>query len=238
MCPADCPFLADRSAFPQLIPAFCRRHEVFLGGKAPLRCPECRGESLNAAAEGLALIDAYTAPDDAIADTKEAYRGLSAAFQRIFTDFVRRTGAQVFLTVGEPRTPAALIDKTLARWQERENQLNSPALQDWHEALETPFGSGQLRATKTLLTNLFMVLDNSEKEMLKNVLSNPQQVEAFLKQFEKQPQDRDLLRNTRALLYDYDKRRQDRREHEQMMRTAEIYRLHQRQRSGRPGRSR
>lgn len=53
-----------------------------------------------------------------------------------------------------------------------------------------------------------MVMDNSEKDMIKNIMINPKQADTFLKQFQKQPQDKDLLKNVRAVVYEADRKRQ------------------------------
>ena len=53
-----------------------------------------------------------------------------------------------------------------------------------------------------------MVMDNSEKDMIKNIMISPKQADTFLKQFQKQPQDKDLLKNVRAVVYEADRRRQ------------------------------
>ena len=53
-----------------------------------------------------------------------------------------------------------------------------------------------------------MVMDNSEKDMIKNIMMNPKQAQTFLKQFQKQPQDKDLLKNVRAVVYEADRKRQ------------------------------
>lgn len=50
------------------------------------------------------------------------------------------------------------------------------------------------------LTNIFQVLDNSEQEMMMIVLANQNLCQQFLKEFQNQPMDKDLLANTRAVL--------------------------------------
>lgn len=51
-----------------------------------------------------------------------------------------------------------------------------------------------------VLTNLFQVLDGSEQEMMMIILSNQDTCQKFLKDFQNQPLDNDLLANTRAVL--------------------------------------
>lgn len=58
------------------------------------------------------------------------------------------------------------------------------------------------RQNKTLLMNLFQVLDNSEKSMMNALFQSPGRLESFLKQFDHQPKDMDLLKDTRRILYE------------------------------------
>ena len=51
-----------------------------------------------------------------------------------------------------------------------------------------------------VLTNVFQVLDCSEQEMMMIVLKNQNLCQKFLKDFQNQPMDKDLLANTRAIL--------------------------------------
>ena len=52
----------------------------------------------------------------------------------------------------------------------------------------------------TVLTNLFQVMDRSEQETMMIVLNNQNLCQKFLKAFQQQPLDNDLLANTRAVL--------------------------------------
>ena len=73
-------------------------------------------------------------------------------------------------------------------------------------------------------------MDKSEKEMLKNILQNVKLVDSFLKTFSKQPHDKDLLRNVRAVVYEYDKK------HREMEKLNEKNRLNRRQEQQRQNR--
>ena len=85
--------------------------------------------------------------------------------------------------------------------------------------------------TKTLLSNLFQVIDGSERSMLLAIMENPKNLESFLKSFGKTPHDKDLLRNFRALLYETHRNLvqhniggrmfQQQMQHEQMARTIQ-----------------
>ena len=210
-CPRGCPFLGMRSFMPNTIPFYCNQYDTFLGG-SPLhtvrRCSDCRGEPNNIVETGLSFIDSYTVDHYRIEETKRAFLKLEHSFQRMFVDLVSRTGVQIVLEPGEEDNPDALSDKILLKRQDMKDKYGSPEAQEFKGILDADGMPLMSRQTKTLLMNLFLVMDNSEKEMMKDILQNPKQIESFLNSFQKQPQDQDLLKNVRALIYDYDRRRQ------------------------------
>ncbi len=224
-CPLNCSFLGVRSFLPDTLPYYCNKYETYLGmdpaGKL-LRCAACRLQKRCFVTEGTGYIQAYTgAKALQIAPTKEVFLTLNQTFQRLFCDLISKTGAQIVLSNGGRNgTQEALVDAILSSWKEFSDKAGSPEMQEFKGILSAaaegfPFFEKQ---TQTLLMNLFQVLNNSEKEMLKSVLQNAHQIESFLKQFSKTPQDNDLLRNTRALLYDYDRREAQRiRQQQQQM---------------------
>ncbi len=219
-CPNDCPFLGMRTFLPDTLPFYCNKYETFLGAVLtgqPARCARCLGVKRDLIQEGLAFISAYTGDKRAVLpETKEAFLHMGETYRRLFVDFIAKTGAQIALVPGEQPSPEALLDQTLLSWREKSDLTGAPEAQAFKAVLDQMAADFPLfaRETQTLLMNLFLVMDASEKEMLKNVLQNARQVESFLDSFAKQPQDRDLLRNMRALLYDYD--RQDKTYQQQL----------------------
>jgi len=220
-CPKECPFLAERTFIPDTIPAYCNRYETFLGA-CPLarikRCSHCRGVAESVAEVGVSLIEAYTVERRLIDETKQAFQKLNIAFQKMFVSLVSKTGIQLVLSDDDPKTPEALTDKLLMSWKKAKDKIGSPELKEFKSLLSAEGMPLMERQTQTLLMNLFMVLDVSEQEMLKNILSNPHLAETFLDGFTKQPQDHDLLKNVRALVYDYDRRKEYHLERMQQMR--------------------
>jgi len=210
-CPKDCPFLCSRSFMPNTIPFYCDQYESFLGavaGQQVRRHFKCRGILLNMVEEGLALIDAYTVDHYRIEETKRAFLKLNHGFQKMFVDLVSRTGVQIVMDEADHENPDVFTDKIIKARQEMKDKYGSPEAQGFKDMLDAEGMPLMTRQTKTLLMNLFLVMDRSEKEMVKNILQNKNQVEAFLENFKKQPQDNDLLKNVRALVYDYDRKNQ------------------------------
>ena len=210
-CPKDCPFLCSRSFMPDTIPFYCDQYESFLGavaGQKVKRHFKCRGVLLNMVEEGLALIDAYTVDHYRIEETKRAFLKLNHGFQKMFVDLVFRTGVQIVMDATDHENPDVFMDKIIKARQDMKDKYGSPEAQGFKDMLDAEGMPLMTRQTKTLLMNLFLVMDKSEKEMVKHILQNKNQVESFLESFKRQPQDNDLLKNVRALVYDYDRKNQ------------------------------
>ena len=210
-CPKGCPFLCSRSFMPDTIPFYCDQYESFLGvtpGQQVKRHFKCRGALLNLVEEGLSLIDAYTVDHYRIEETKRAFLKLNHGFQKMFVDLVLRVGVQIVMDVADNENPDVFMDKIIKARQEMKDKYGSPEAQGFKDMLDAEGMPLMTRQTKTLLMNLFLVMDKSEKEMMKNILQNKNQVESFLENFKKQPQDNDLLKNVRALVYEYDRKNQ------------------------------
>ena len=210
-CPKDCPFLASRSFLPQTLPFYCNKYDTFLGAdlrQNPRRHFACRGVLQNIVEDGLAFIDSYRVDHYRIEETKNAFLKLNHGFQKMFVDLVSKSGVQIILEAGDHENPDVLSDKILKARQEVKDKYGSPEAQGFKDMLDADGMPLMTRQTKTLLMNLFLVMDKSEKEMLKNILQNKNQIESFLESFQRQPQDNDLLKNVRALVYEYDRKNQ------------------------------
>ncbi|MBR6411915.1 MAG: hypothetical protein IKS41_01990 [Alphaproteobacteria bacterium] len=210
-CPKDCPFLASRSFLPQTLPFYCNKYDTFLGANMrqnPRRHFACCGILQNIVEDGLSFIDSYTVDHYRIEETKNAFLKLNHGFQKMFVDLVSKSGVQIVLDASDHENPDVFADKILKARQEVKDKYGSPEAQEFKGMLDAEGMPLLSRQTKTLLMNLFMVMDKSEKEMVKNILQNKNQVEAFLESFQKQPQDNDLLKNVRALVYEYDRKNQ------------------------------
>lgn len=210
-CPKECPFLSERGFLPGFLPYYCDKYEQFLGAdpkKKTLRCAPCRRQLVNIVQTGLSYIEAYTSPMISIEETKAAFLEINKAFQSMFVEVIKKTGQEIAIRWGDPATPAFLSDEILKAWQEAQELAGSQELKDFKAALssvECSACSGLLtKQTQNLLSNLFQVLDKSEREILKHALNNTEKVDAFMEHFHKLPHDNSLLKNFRALLYEYE----------------------------------
>jgi len=233
-CPSDCPFLAGRHFMPDVLPYYCNKFEEFLGAVADtpiLRTLQCRLMPEDIVTHGLNLIDAYTLTHLSIPDTKQAFLAMPAPMQQMFVEVVKKTGRQIGIAYGTPMSPDVLMSETLKAFRQAKEWAGSPELKEFKNILGdlTGFAPDLLtRETQNLLTNLFQVLDNSERAMLKGLLSNQSSAEAFLEQFKSIPKDMSLLKNFRHALYEHDdKEKQRRLEQERRLQMERINRAKQ-----------
>lgn len=207
-CPRECPFLGMRTFMPQTLPFYCNKYETFLGAdqaQRVCRCAQCRGVDQSITETGLSLIASYMTDHFTIEETKRVFLQLDPRFQKMFVDLVAQTGVQIILGSDDDKKPETLEDKILLARQDWKNRIGSPQAQEFKGLLDADGMPLMSRQTKTLLMNLFLVMDASEKEMMKNIMLNPKQADSFLNTFKRQPQDQDLLKNVRAVVYEYDR---------------------------------
>ena len=225
-CPQKCPFLGMRTFMPNTLPFYCEQYDTFLGANFSqkiVRCAKCRGIKQNITETGLSFIDSYITDHFTIEETKQAFLKLDHGFQKMFVDLVSKTGVQIILGTDSDGNKETFEEAILKNRKEQKDKIGSPEVRSFKNLFDTEGFPLITRQTKTLLMHLFLVMDKSEKEMMKNILQNVKLVDSFLKTFSKQPHDQDLLRNVRAVVYEYDKK------HREMERQNEKIRLNQRQ---------
>ena len=150
--------------------------------------------------QGLELLEACTC---AFAELKKAFLDMPSVQQKNFVAILSQTGIQLKPGVYDRISAFWLMRQAQHGWLLAKKREEDPEVQDFIKLLDVVGGDSPLDGmTKTLLSNLFQVLDASEQTMLIAVLENPMNLKSFLKQFEKTPHDQDLLKNFRALLYD------------------------------------
>ncbi|MBP5343626.1 MAG: hypothetical protein J6Y85_00910 [Alphaproteobacteria bacterium] len=206
-CPSNCPFLANRLFLPESLPFFCEKFEVYLGvdgANKVQRCSACLGVAQNVIQTGLSLLDAQLVPRTTISQLKKAFLDMPPAQQKNFVAILSQSGIQLKPNPYEKVTAFWLMRQAQHAWALYKKREESPEVQDFIKLLDVIGGDSPLDGmTKTLLSNIFQVLDGSEQAMLIAVLENPMNMKAFLKQLDKTPHDQDLLKNFRATLYEY-----------------------------------
>lgn len=208
LCPTSCPYLAVRSFLPNTLPFCCTKYNVFLGmtpAKRVSKCDLCMGRTPDVVKTGLSLLDAQSSRTS---DLKQAFLQMKPSDQRFVVDILSKKGFRLRFIPLKRITPVSLLTSVLLLHQENQRSQHSTETQNFVQLLNLvgddtdPPMDG---ITRTLLTNLFQVVDASEKGMLLAILENPARLKNFLNQFSSLPQDQNLLRNFRSLLYEADR---------------------------------
>ncbi|MBE6446034.1 MAG: hypothetical protein E7021_01315 [Alphaproteobacteria bacterium] len=211
LCPTNCPYLAVRSFLPNTMPFYCTRYENFLGmntAKRVQKCALCQGHQQDIIQTGLSLLDAQPSR---IADLKQAFLQMKPADQRFLVDVLLKDGFQLHFTPLKKITSVILLTELLRLRHESRQKHTSAETQNFIKLLSIigDTGTPMDNTTRTLLSNLFQVIDASEKAMLLSILENPANLKSFLNSFSKIPQDQSMLKNFRALLYDVNRQMQN-----------------------------
>ena len=188
------------------MPFYCEKYGIYLGmdsAKKVLRCSACDGKKHNIEEIGLALLEGQMLPQGLINQMKQAFLLMPISSQKVFVSILEQTGAQLYPEKEEKLTPFTLMHiAQRARLNVRRRE-EAPEVQEFIKLLDVVGGDSPLDGmTKNLLSNLFQVLDGSERSMLLSIMENPKNLESFLKSLGKTPHDKDLLKNFRAILYD------------------------------------
>lgn len=206
LCPINCPFLVSRSFLPKTMPFYCEKYATFLGmniAKKVLRCSACTGRKQDFLQVGLSLLDAQMLPQGLINQMKKVFLLMPPATQKNFVSILEQIGCQLFPENDEAITPFTLMHMAQRSKLVAKRRLENPEVQEFIKLLDVVGGDSPLDGrTKNILSNLFQVIDGSERSMLLSIIENPKNLESFLKSFAKTPHDKDLLRNFRALLYE------------------------------------
>ncbi len=208
-CPPDCPFLSPRSFLPNTLPFYCDKYETYLTAdeKHTNRCARCLGVSRTVAQAGLKLIQDI-APNNPTLPT--AFNNLSKTTQKMFVDLLTKTGLKIIASDENIKNADMLLDKIVMTYNKHIQHTGSPEYKKFNALLDKISKDESTLLTKqnqTLLANLFMVLDNSEKSMMNAIFKSPGRLQSFLKQFDHQPKDSNLLKDTRRILYEENEKR-------------------------------
>ncbi len=206
LCSINCPFLASRSFLPKTMPFYCEKYATFLGmntAKKVLRCSACTGQRQDPLQIGLSLLEAQMLPQGIINQMKKVFLMMPVATQKNFVSILEQIGCQLYPESDEALTPFTLMHMAQRAKLNVKRREEAPEVQEFIKLLDVVGGDSPLDGkTKNILSNLFQVIDGSERSMLLSLMENPKNLESFLKSFGKTPHDKDLLANFRALLYD------------------------------------
>lgn len=222
-CPTNCPFLGIRSFLPESLPFFCEKYNTYLGmtpAKKVTKCPLCLGENITIQQQGLELLETTSAHTS---ELKKAFLEMRPGDQQKLVDILAQSGIQISWENKKLITPVSLLVEVMRLAYDKKKREQSPEVQEFLKLLDVIGADGDPMnpVTKTLLSNLFQVLDNSEKAMLLAALENPARAKAFLDVFSKMPHDQNLLKNFRMLLYDTDKKYQSERQGNRLLATEQ-----------------
>lgn len=77
------------------------------------------------------------------------------------------------------------------------------------------------RDDNALLRNIMAVLDKSERETVATILDSPDLAQSFIKAFERQPKDHELVSNIRAVITEYEEKYVDKQKKQNRSRPEE-----------------
>ena len=200
-CPVNCPFLEIRSYLPNTLPFYCAKYKNYLGmtpTQKVVRCALCQNKPVNVEQSGLELLETVSSHT---ANLKKAFLGLRSGDQQKALAILTQSGIQIKWPHNRPITPINFLAEITRLAYEKKKQEQSAEVQEFLNLLDIigTDDSPMAPATKTLLSNLFQVLDNSEKGMLLAVLENPERTRTFLKALSKIPHDQNLLKHFRMV---------------------------------------
>ena len=207
-CPTNCPFLGIRSYLSETLPFYCEKYNTFLGmtpAKKVLKCPLCQGLAVSVRQQGLELLEAFSGR---VSELKKAFLGMRPTDQQTALNILTQFGFKFQWPTNKAITSVNLLAELMRLAGEKKKREKSPEVQEFIKLLDIIGSEDDPMdpVTKTLLSNLFQVLDNSEKGMLLGILENPMRAKALLDVFSKMPHDQNLLKNFRMLLYDMDEK--------------------------------
>lgn len=215
-CSNKCPYLKKLSQ-PGKLPFFCDLFKCFLATKKEnvMRAELCVGKHFGTKESGYQLISSYQNKSINKQMTKWGFHRLEPALQSQFVSLVHQVGNEIGVEKNMP-FKQRLIEATLIgqiKMANTELETSTPNVPDEFKTkvdkLSDDFPVLLNDANKNLLLNLYAVLDKSEQELLGNILSNPNKVEAFLKAFDDMPKGDNLVKDLRRELSEIEQQMQE-----------------------------
>lgn len=238
-CPEDCPFLKEeKNLKSKKLPYFCGLFGFYLATHEEniLRCEECIGfqkdidkndvdrdednEEKNEIIrnflrdKGLGYISSSTDTSIHKQNTKWGFSHLPMNWQKRFISVAKKMGEMEGVPKGVPLrsvdAPKILLS-SLSTKRITRTALPKEA-QEFNDLLTSKaeqFPNLLDKNTKTLLTNLFQVLDSSEKSILQSIVKQPARLKSFIKTFNSMPKKETLLKDLRRELEEIEKKREE-----------------------------
>ncbi len=211
-CPDGCPFLKTETQVRGVIPYYCQLFETYLAfDDGILRCPMCEGGIQHGVVnEGLGLITA--APEKGRKSTvKWAFRRFSKEGQKTFVGYLKQFGKGISVpkSVRKLSKPQLMdLEKEVLNVLKNMPQTDVKQTADRKEienilkAKNDQFPGLLGKQTNRLIVNLYLVMDNSEKNILKTIIDNPKAFDVFLEKLSRMPRNDTLLKNVRRRMTD------------------------------------
>ncbi|MDD4519727.1 MAG: hypothetical protein EOM53_02280 [Alphaproteobacteria bacterium] len=238
-CPEDCPFLKEeKNLKSKKLPYFCGLFGFYLATHEEniLRCEECIGfqkdvsksdmeDSRNSDPEkediekslrqkGLGYISSSNDFSIHKQNTKWGFSRLPLNWQKRFVSVAQKMGEMDGVPKGVPlrsvEAPKILLS-SLSKKRITRTALPKDA-QEFSDLLTSKaeqFPNLLDKKAQILLTNLFQVLDSSEKSILQNIIKQPALLKSFMKTFNSMPKKETLLKDLRRELEEIEKKRED-----------------------------
>ena len=227
-CAINCPYL-KRCGEEEKLPYYCELFKVFLSTelKNVIRADGCDGKKIDAITSGYNLISSYTNKNIDKQKTKWGFKHLHPQLQTQFVEILQKKGIEIGIPAHMPMHENMIIDTLIS--QIKENQIENAYHQETNQfdmilsKLGDDFPSFLNSSDKQILSNLFLVLDVSEQDMLTNILSNKESAESFLKTFDSMPKTENLVKDLRRHLDDLKNQNED----EDRRRSLEAFKLMQ-----------
>ena len=213
-CAINCPYL-KRCSEEEKLPYYCELFKVFLSTelKNIVRSDSCNGKKLDAITSGYNLISSYKNINIDKQKTKWGFKHLHPHLQTQFVEILQKKGIEIGIPAHIPMHENMIIDTLIS--QIKENQIENAYHQETNQfdmilsKLGDDFPSFLNSSDKQILSNLFLVLDVSEQDMLINILSNKESAESFLKTFDSMPKTENLVKDLRRHLDDLKNQNED-----------------------------
>lgn len=213
-CPKDCPFLSIFSQKIEGMPYRCGLFDMYLAfDKDIIKNPKCLGSIRHYdTKDGFNFINALQGTKNK-SMIKWIFKRLSKKTQEEFISYLENCGNAISLSEYannlEPEHVLTMESNILNIIKSgKEGQNNNEIGRDESEIQDLLFMKSEQfpeflgKEEQTLISNLYKALDDTEKQIMKNILSNDNTLEVFVKSLQKKTKNDSLLKNVRREMDD------------------------------------